>query len=74
MKRRHLLLGSAAAGAGLLAAPSLSKVQAGWPRGPITIVVPFAAGGLTNRTVHALQPLMQRELGVPIGCTSLDLI
>jgi tripartite-type tricarboxylate transporter receptor subunit TctC len=71
MKRRHLLLGSAVAGAGILAAPSLSKAQANWPRGPITIVVPFAAGGLTDRTARALQPLMQRELGVPIGVVNI---
>jgi len=42
MKRRHLLLGSAVTDAGILAAPSLSKAQANWPRRPATIVAPFA--------------------------------
>jgi tripartite-type tricarboxylate transporter receptor subunit TctC len=71
MQRRNLLLGVGAAGAGLLAAPALLKAQGAWPRGPITIVVPFAAGGITDRTARHLQPLLQRELGVPIGVVNI---
>ncbi|WP_191084288.1 tripartite tricarboxylate transporter substrate binding protein [Roseococcus microcysteis] len=69
MQRRSLLLGAGAAGASALAAPAIG--QQAWPRGPITMVVPFAAGGLTDRTARALQPLMQRELGVPIGVVNM---
>lgn len=69
MQRRSLLLGAGAAGTSLLAAPAIG--QPAWPRGPITMVVPFAAGGLTDRTARALQPAMQRELGVPIGVVNI---
>jgi len=68
MLRRSLLLG---VGAGALAAPATSTAQGAWPRGPITMVVPFAAGGITDRTARLLQPLMQRELGVPIGVVNI---
>jgi len=68
MLRRSLLLG---VGAGALAAPATSSAQGAWPRGPISVVVPFAAGGLTDRTARVLQPLMQRELGVPIGVVNV---
>ncbi len=71
MQRRSLLLGAGAAGAGLTATPSVLRAQAAWPRGPITVVVPFGAGGLTDRTARHLAPLMQRELGVPIGVVNI---
>ena len=68
VQRRSLLLG---AGAGLLAAPAISHAQGAWPRGPLSIVVPFGPGGLTDRTARHLAPLMQRELGVPIGVVNI---
>lgn len=68
MQRGSLLLG-AVGGAGLLSAPAIG--QPAWPRGPISMVVPFAAGGLTDRTARHLAPLMQRELGVPIGVVNI---
>lgn len=40
--------GFAAATAGLLAAPTVSRAQAGYPARPVTVVVPFAAGGTTD--------------------------
>jgi len=71
MQRRSLLLGAGVAGASVIATPAILRAQGTWPRGPITMVVPFAAGGLTDRTARALQPLMQRELGVPIGVVNI---
>jgi len=68
MLRRSLLLG---VGAGALAAPATSSAQGAWPRGPLTMVVPFGAGGLTDRIARVLQPRMQRELGVPIGVVNI---
>ncbi len=65
MQRRTLML----AGAGALATPAIA--QPAWPRGPISVVVPFGAGGLTDRTARHLAPLMQRELGVPIGVVNI---
>jgi len=68
MLRRSLLLG---VGAGALAAPAASRAQAAWPRGPITILVPFGPGGITDRLARLLQPMLQRELGVPIGVVNM---
>jgi tripartite-type tricarboxylate transporter receptor subunit TctC len=63
--RRHLL---AAAGA-LFAASALSvpAAQAAWPERPITIIVPWGAGGGTDATGRILASLMQKELGVPVN-------
>ncbi len=71
MQRRSLLLGAGVAGASLLASPSFLRAQGSFPRGPVTIVVPFGAGGLTDRTARHLAPMMQRELGVPIGVVNI---
>lgn len=37
-----------------------------WPSKPITVVVPFPAGGGTDLVVRSVQPLLQRELGRPV--------
>ncbi|WP_411859858.1 Bug family tripartite tricarboxylate transporter substrate binding protein [Cupriavidus pauculus] len=37
-----------------------------WPAKPITMVVPFPAGGGTDLVVRSIQPLLQRELGQPV--------
>jgi tripartite-type tricarboxylate transporter receptor subunit TctC len=71
MQRRSLLLGAGVAGAGLLGAPAVLRAQGTWPRGPISLVVPFAAGGVTDRVARHLAPLLQRELGTPIGVVNI---
>ncbi len=43
-------------------ASSLASAQA-WPARPITVVVPFPAGGGTDLVIRAIQPMLQRELG-----------
>lgn len=37
-----------------------------WPSRPITVVVPFPAGGGTDVVIRSLQPQLQRELGQPL--------
>ncbi|UUZ69713.1 hypothetical protein LP416_10325 [Polaromonas sp. P2-4] len=37
-----------------------------WPEKPITIIVPYAAGGLTDAVTRALTDAMGRELGQPV--------
>lgn len=69
MQRRSLLLGT---GACLLAAPAVLRAQGAWPRGPITMVVPFAAGGITDRAARHIAAQLQRELGVPIGVVNIS--
>lgn len=37
-----------------------------WPEKPITIIVPYAAGGLTDAVTRALTEALGRELGQPV--------
>jgi tripartite-type tricarboxylate transporter receptor subunit TctC len=63
MKRRNciaLLAGSP------LAALAQGTTAAGWPRGPITIVVPLAAGDGGDTTARVMGEELSRELGVPV--------
>ena len=46
----------------LLALPSLARAQA-WPSRPITLVVPFAAGGNVDAVTRLLAPELSRRLG-----------
>lgn len=59
MKRRTLLAGLA------LASPAHAQ---GWtPQGrPLTIIVPFAAGGTTDVGARILAATLERDLGVPV--------
>ncbi|WP_076998370.1 tripartite tricarboxylate transporter substrate binding protein [Variovorax sp. KK3] len=53
----------------LAAASTAFSAAAGaqaWPSKPLTLVVPFPAGGGTDLVVRAIQPLLQKELGQPI--------
>lgn len=64
MNRRHLL---ATSGAVLLTALMAQRAHAAWPERPITIIVPWGAGGGTDATGRILASLMQQELGVPVN-------
>ncbi|MDP3342315.1 tripartite tricarboxylate transporter substrate binding protein [Frigidibacter sp.] len=58
--RRTIL---AAAGAGL-AAPSLVQAQAGWrPDRPVTVIVPWAAGGSTDQMARIVATELEAALG-----------
>lgn len=46
-------------------APLLAQTAA-WPSKPLTLVVPFPAGGGTDLLVRTLQARLQKELGQPI--------
>ncbi len=46
----------------LLALPALARAQA-WPSRPITLVVPFAAGGNVDAVTRLLAPELSRRLG-----------
>jgi tripartite-type tricarboxylate transporter receptor subunit TctC len=51
-------------GALSLAAPAQAEAQ-DWPQRPVTIVVPFAAGGSADLLARILQQHMQAKFGVP---------
>jgi tripartite-type tricarboxylate transporter receptor subunit TctC len=59
-RRRHLLL----AGALALASPlALAQAAAAWPSKPVTIVVPFPAGGGTDAFARPLSAQLTKMLG-----------
>jgi len=62
--RRHFLRLVAGAAA-LSAAPRLARAQA-YPTRPITIIVPFAAGGGTDIVTRTLAEQMRGSLGQPV--------
>ena len=66
--RRRPLLGGAAvlASSGLLAMPSIGRAQAAWPGKPITIIVNFAPGGLTDGIARVFGEHVSKKLGQQI--------
>ncbi len=61
MKRRNLF--ATAAAAGLALAPLGALAQAAYPTKPITVIVPFAAGGPTDALARVLTARMGEALG-----------
>ncbi|MGJ7541599.1 Bug family tripartite tricarboxylate transporter substrate binding protein [Variovorax sp. LT1R16] len=64
--RRPWLIAAAATAAGTLLAPAIAWSAAPYPARPITIVVPFPAGGGTDVIFRSVQVRLQAELGVPV--------
>jgi tripartite-type tricarboxylate transporter receptor subunit TctC len=44
-----------------------SAVQAAWPDRPITVIVPWGAGGGTDATARIIASLLEKELGQPVN-------
>jgi tripartite-type tricarboxylate transporter receptor subunit TctC len=51
----------------LFAAGLLPAAQAQWPDRPVTIIVPWGAGGAADQISRALAPLLEKELKVPFN-------
>ena len=66
MKRRSFLAAGLASGAAALTASALPALGQGWPRRPLTIVVPFDVGGSADRLARAFSQFMPKYLGQPI--------
>jgi tripartite-type tricarboxylate transporter receptor subunit TctC len=66
-QRRHLVLATAAAAAGgaLGLSPRSARAQ-GYPARPVTLIVPWPAGGSTDRHLRALSEIASKHLGQPI--------
>lgn len=66
ISRRTLLAGTAALGAaGLL--PKTAFAQADFPTRPLTMIVPWGAGGGTDATARIVGSLLERSLGQPVN-------
>jgi tripartite-type tricarboxylate transporter receptor subunit TctC len=59
MRRRSLLAGTAA----FAAAPALLRAQGAWPNKPVTVIVPFPAGGGTDAFARPLFAVMGKNTG-----------
>src|SRR5664279_3557730 len=55
-----------AATAALLAGFALGTAHAAWPERPVTLIVPWGAGGGTDATARIIGSLLEKELGQPI--------
>jgi tripartite-type tricarboxylate transporter receptor subunit TctC len=54
------------AAAALAVAPIHSGAAADYPERPITVIVPYAAGGAGDSIIRLLSPVMERSLGQPL--------
>lgn len=59
---RNMLLGAALA----MGIAGASQASDNWPTRPVTLVVPFGAGGITDVTARAVAKMLQQELGQPV--------
>src|SRR3989442_13386150 len=57
---------AACGGAGTGPAPSAAATALNWPTQPITLIVPFAAGGDTDVPMRVLAEFLGKKLGPPV--------
>jgi len=65
--RRKFGAVAAIAAAGLFAAATVTPAQAEYPERPITLIVPWGAGGGTDATGRMIASLLEGELGQPVN-------
>ncbi len=63
MKKRFLLKSALTIVAGLV----VGTAQAAWPERPITMIVPWGAGGGTDATARIIAAELEKELGQPVN-------
>ena len=66
MHRRTLLSLCGLVAAAPLLQPAPARAQQAWPARPVTILVPFVAGGPSDITARAIATRMQQSLGKPV--------
>lgn len=62
LTKRHML----AAFAALMTTTALPATAQSWPDGPVTMIVPWGAGGGTDATARMIGSLLEAEIGVPV--------
>lgn len=62
LTRRGVLAGALLPGA----LQGAARAQAGWPGGPLRVIVPFPPGGSVDAIARLVQPGLQTRLGVPL--------
>ncbi len=67
LTRRTVLAGTAAAGAAATLGLGTARAQSGWPNRPITLIVPWGAGGGTDATARIIAALLERDLKQPVN-------
>jgi tripartite-type tricarboxylate transporter receptor subunit TctC len=67
MLRRPFLRILAAAAVLAFAAPGIGPARAAYPERPITLIVPWAAGGGTDATARIIGSLLEKEVGQPVN-------
>ncbi len=65
--RRKFGFTAALAAAGLFAAATVTPAMAEYPERPITLIVPWGAGGGTDATGRMIASLLEGELGKPVN-------
>lgn len=58
--------------AALLLATAMTPAAAAWPERPVTLIVPWSAGGGTDATGRMLGSLLEKELGQPFNVVNRD--
>lgn len=61
--RRLMLAGAIMLAAGALASPAFAQA---WPGRPVTMIVPWGAGGGTDATARMIASLLEKQLGQPV--------
>ncbi len=64
-RRGFVATAAAAATAGLVAKPAIA--QSAWPNRPVTLVVPWGAGGGTDATARIVAAILEKNLGQPFN-------
>ena len=67
LSRRRLLAAGAAAGTGAALGLKPAIAQGKWPSRPVTLVVPWGAGGGTDATARIVAALLEKDLGQPFN-------
>jgi tripartite-type tricarboxylate transporter receptor subunit TctC len=64
-RRGFVASAAAAASAGLIAKPAIA--QSAWPNRPVTVIVPWGAGGGTDATARIVASILEKNMGQPFN-------